>query len=394
MLEIGQTLDTIRTLYVPTLQGVVTSRIIVGLEKCMRFAGEWTSLKLKQFPEFSIASSQTTRRPSLSAGNVDLLPYDPGQTIDFSPILPRLIVESESNTDLPLGRPDLVTDLIQHWQNIASIKFAAGDYRHAEAILQTLLEDSKANQGVDYEWRDEAMVMLGTVYCKLGKYQAADNMIQQEDFTGKNKVMEMLAVNYCQHDMWEEAERLLRNPFEGRDEALRKLAQEFYGQGKWHETEMLLRSEFEGKDAMLELLGLAYCKERRWDKAENIATIEFEGRNRVMDKIAASYCQFGKVEEAAEIVLQLLRRPSISADTLDTTFALAKEYLGQGDFKKAERFCLTTIRGRELQSKKGDNSYYQSITLLIQIYETQGVIGKADAFRVLLPAGKILTTLC
>lgn len=387
MREIGETVDFLQTL---SLSEDGPGGITNNLERCVQLAGEWASSKLKEFSESSItASSVLTRRHSLVAGYFDQRLEDPVPQENIVRIFSHRTTENESMTNLPLGRPNLERDIIQYYQNLASVHFDAGDYQNAESILKSLLDGSEDSRDTDLEWRDNAMMMLATVYCKLGKLQEMDKMVQEKNFDGKGEIAKMLAVSYCRQQMWEDADILLKNQFEGRDETIKTLADEFYREMNWDGVEILLRSEFEGRDTILESLGLAYCEQSQWEKAEKIVSFEFEGKERVMDSIAAGYCQYGKVEEAGEIVLQLLRRRPISTETLNTTHAIAAQCMIQGNFKKAEYYCLTTIKGRETESKK-NHSYYKSLMLLTQIYEAQGMQDKAEMHKVLVPKGKIL----
>ena len=98
--------------------------------------------------------------------------------------------------------------------------------------MEKVLNSSEPNDDLRIEGRDEAMLMLATVYCKQRKFRAVDKMIRENDFRGKDKAIKLLLGIYCHCNMWEEAEKLVIHDFEGRDAALKALAEEFYSQRK------------------------------------------------------------------------------------------------------------------------------------------------------------------
>jgi len=341
---------------------VRSHRIITNLRESLQTANEWVFFNLKHDPSSTgLASTSASTAP-----NEDRI----------------------GNSDLPFSALDQGVE--RYWLDIASKLIAAAKYEQAETAVQRVLNVSGISSDLHSEGRDEAMVMLATVYCKQNKFEAADRIVRENNFHGKDKAMELLTGTYCRRNMWEEAGRLVTDDFEGRDTILKALAEEFYSQGKLNEAEKVIRFEFNGKDSILELLGFAYCEKRMWKEAESLLKAEFEGRGRVVEKLAAGYCRYGQAASAEHLVLELLKdRQYIGIDTLETVYKLATGYFDQGDLNTAENYCLDAINAINAikDTSPEGRQHRRLIALLLRIYETQGMQDKVERYEVLLGNG-------
>jgi len=356
--------------------------IVQSIERTLQSAKQWASTKiseLKKLPE--IASESTSINPTqlgFGAENSGFVPDTPYQN--------REIITSRASKDtlsreLSLVPPELDEAWIEYRFDTASKHVDAGEFASAEKILEELLFQSERAKRLKLELRDKAMVLLSITYCNQRKFMAANKLVRENVFQGKESVIDRLVGIYLKENMWSD---LLQSDFKGHDSFISTIVQKLCTARKWDEAEELLELEFEGKGTFQVCLGLAYCDNKMWEKAKSLVTSEFEGRQSVMEKLAAGYYRCGKVDEAEPLVIHLLEsKYSVGTETLEIFFALALEYFNRGDLQKAGRYCGKVVDERLSKSLK----YGHALAFLLRIYDGLGRKQEAEEFKALLPLG-------
>jgi tetratricopeptide (TPR) repeat protein len=120
--------------------------------------------------------------------------------------------------------------------------------------------------------------------------------------------------------------------FEGRGETVQMLALSLSRQGKWNETHVLLREKFDGREETMEQIATDCRDQRNWEQAEKI-------------------------------------------------------YFGKNDYKNAEKWCHQAAREIKANVGMKDPLLFESMYLLAQIYNANGDVEEAEAYRALLPPG-------
>jgi len=211
------------------------------------------------------------------------------------------------------------------WLTAAREKFGKKDYAGTEQLLQTMLRSANARYNTYWKGRDE--------------------------------VLRMLAVSYCQLEMWEEAMLVLDEDFAGKDKEVKAMAEEFCVQGRVAAAKHLLAIEFDGKEKILEL----YAKRAYWN-------LEWE--------------------ESADILVRLLHSYEAKKDNvsgLRIMQALAEVRFASGEIDEALEVCLKVTSGRKEKLGPRHVLFYQSINLLALIYEARSDSVEAGRYKRLLP---------
>lgn len=226
-------------------------------------------------------------------------------------------------SELTLVDPDPGFDdeHIQKLRNRASTSIEAKDYATAEPILQNIMEKSEDKYGTGFMWRDETMEMRAAACWELGKLEEANKLFDQQ-FKGRGKLMETLA-------------------------------KESLVQGKRNSAEILLNKHFEGRESIMELLAESYLREKKWDKAK-------------------------------EFLVQLLQSETDQTARLQRMHTLANVCFAQKDLREAEAWCLKAVIGRQTTLGDRHPQFYESITLLAQIYNAEGSVFQADSYEAVL----------
>lgn len=215
----------------------------------------------------------------------------------------------------------------QRWLASGREKFHKKDYANAEQLLQRMLRSADATYKTHWRGRDE--------------------------------VLRMLAVSYCQLDLWEEATLVLEEDFEGKEKAVEAMATEFCLQGREDAAKHLLAREFQGKDKILEF----YAKRVYWN---------------------------GKWGESADALVRLLQSREADQDKLvqmRLTQALAEVRFASRAFDEALELCLKVTADRKQILGSRHVLFFQSINLLTLIYEAKNDSVEAERYRKLLPHG-------
>jgi tetratricopeptide (TPR) repeat protein len=148
--------------------------------------------------------------------------------------------ESRNNTSPDLYQPKDDFDLsIQEMRDAAAQSYAVQDYATAESILQEVMRKSEDKYGVAFSWRDETMERHATACWELGKWEKADEILDQQ-FKGRAKLMNSLARRSVDNGNRESAERLLSKHFDGREVIMETLVDSYLRDKKWKKARRLL----------------------------------------------------------------------------------------------------------------------------------------------------------
>jgi tetratricopeptide (TPR) repeat protein len=256
-------------------------------------------------------------------------------SIDSTPSTLQRSDAHDSQTDLSLNitkRPrihrkeesnDTSSDVdIQQWLKSGTEQFAAKDYEKAEVSLERVLKRSQSKHGTEFAWRDETIRMLVVIYCHLGN---------------------------------------------------------------WVEAKELLNQNFADKDKTLETLAAKFCQERRWDDAGRLLRYEFEGRENGMERVARAYVLDQKWSQAKKILLELIKyKAEESIRGLERMYILAEVCHWKGDLEDTKEWCLTALQGPKTVLEKLHPLFHQFVKLLVQACEDQHDVVGAEKYRALL----------
>lgn len=232
---------------------------------------------------------------------------------------------------------DIDYDLIESLFTSAKKKFSDKDYVGAEQVIQRIVARANVTYSSHWKWRDELLKILAVIYCEL--------------------------------KMWEKASEVLDQEFEGRDEEIKSRAEEWCFQNQCGAVKVLLTKKFEGREKIMEL----YAKRVYWNE---------------------------QWDEAGEVLRELLNTRTLELDRLRITQALAEVAFARGaarimfdntvreekNIDIARELCLTALYGRKKILGNAHVLYYQSINLLVLIYNAQGDSVEAEGYKALLPA--------
>jgi tetratricopeptide (TPR) repeat protein len=112
---------------------------------------------------------------------------------------------------------------------------------------------------------------------------------------------------------------------------------------------------------------------------------QYRWREETVERLGVCCSKQGKWEDAELFFLEILPESQTEKQSFEITHSLAEVYLGMGDSRRAEIFCKKAIERRSKLFGKEHGLYYRSITLLVQIYETNGDPIGAESCRSLLP---------
>jgi len=83
-------------------------------------------------------------------------------------------IRCEDDSDLRLD-----FQVIQNWRHVAAIRFRAGEYAEAEALLRQVWEKSTEKYDTDYYWRDSTMAKLVKSCMVQEKWDEAEEVLMQ-----------------------------------------------------------------------------------------------------------------------------------------------------------------------------------------------------------------------
>ena len=213
-------------------------------------------------------------------------------------------------------------DVIQQWLKSGSEYYAAKDYERAEVLLERVLKRSQSKYGTQFAWRDETIRMLVVIYCNLGN---------------------------------------------------------------WVEANELLNQQFDEKDKIIETLAAKFCQERRWDDAARLLHFQFEGRESVMERVARAYVLDQKWSQAKKTLLELIKyKAEESVRGLERMYILAEVCQWKGDYEDTKEWCLLALQGPKTVLEKLHPLFHQFVKLLVQACEDQHDMVGAEKYKALL----------
>ena len=193
--------------------------------------------------------------------------------------------------------------------------FEAKDFTAARSSLKKILERSPKIYGPHFEWRDETLRMLVIACVRLGD--------------------------------WDEAEIHMCKQFKGREQTLEDLAMDLFLRGKRDDAAKICLGNTEGKrfagrEAVMELLAMSYLRDKQWNEAKRVFS---------------------------ELLYSEQPEENIRLQRLQT---LAEVHLALKDYENAQKCCMSVLDERRKRLGEGHVLYYQSVELLVQIYEKTG----------------------
>ena len=145
-------------------------------------------------------------------------------------------------------------------------------------------------------------------------------------------------------------------------------------------------SQWEWRDEILKMLAIIYCELKMWEKASQVLDQKFEEREKIMELSAKRLYWNAQWDEAEEVLMELLSTQTLELDQLRSMQALAEVAFARGALDTARELCLTAVYGRKKILGNAHVLYYQSINLLVLIYNAQGDSVDAEGYKALLPA--------
>jgi tetratricopeptide (TPR) repeat protein len=172
--------------------------------------------------------------------------------------------------------------------------------------------------------------------------------------------------------------------FEQRENVLRMLGSACIHSGRWDEADKVWQETFAGRDVLMENLASELLNQGRHDDAWRIcAGKEFEGRMPILDSLATSFYQAHKWDLAKEVLLILVEADSNNPKRMHT---LAEICLALGQLKEARKWCVKAMEERKEMLGQQDPLYYQSVSLLAEIYYESGDSVHGDGYKHKLPS--------
>ena len=175
----------------------------------------------------------------------------------------------------------------------------------------------------------------------------------------KGEILKSLTIGYARLGRWEDVEKLVDEGFAGRDETLLRLAEEGCDKCEWTTVEELLafRFRFKGREDIQQRLAVDYYDRGEWDDAELLLTDLFRGRK--------EYTKEG----------------------LQAMHMLANIKYTKDEYDEAEDYAIRAVNGRRIILGPQHVLYYQSVNLLVRIYEAKGDVTGVTETSAMLPSG-------
>jgi hypothetical protein len=240
------------------------------------------------------------------------------------PVAPML--KEVSSMPYQAELPNIDHYLIESLVELAKTKESEKDYSGSRKVLDRILKEARVTYRTHWKWRDEVLRLCAVVYCRLGQWEDADLVLNQE-FGGRREVLEAMASEFCVQDRLDAGKRLLTREFEGRDKIVELYAKRAYWRRQWKEAE------------------------------EALSTIL---QSRLDEQDLGRYC-----------LMQSLAEVNWASGANDT----------------ALQWCMKAMQGREMALGKYDVLYYQSVSLLTLICKSRKDLLEAERYDALLPIG-------
>ena len=159
-------------------------------------------------------------------------------------------------------------------------------------------------------------------------------------------------------------------------------------------SEAIQGARFEGRAETVQMLALALSRQSKWHETDVLLREKFDGREKTMEQIATDCRAQRNWEQAEKILLDLWNHPTEPRDhssrsqrSIRLKQAFAEVYFGKKDYTSAEKWCHQATREIKANVGMKDPLFFESIYLLARIYNANGDVEEAEAYRALIPRG-------
>ena len=150
------------------------------------------------------------------------------------------------------------------------------------------------------------------------------------------------------------------------------------------------KTHWKGRDEVLRMLAVSYCQLDLWEEATLVLEEEFEGKDKIMEFYAKRAYWNGSYEESVEVLVRLIQSCAADQDNLAEmrlTQALAEVRFASRALDEALELCLKVTAGRKKFLGSRHVLFFQSINLLTLIYKAKKDSVEAARYKKLLPDG-------
>jgi hypothetical protein len=184
------------------------------------------------------------------------------------------------------------------------------------------------------------------------------------------------------------SETMFGNEYPWRAETKSLLVETYCRLGKWDEANQILSETYDGREAQIDGLADGFLKNRQWDKLSWILAQQFDGRENIMEAAARALILDQKWAEAKEMLVALLKyKTEDSVRGLERMYLLAEVCWSRKDLGDAKQMCILAVESAKSILQKSDPLYSQFVKLAVQICDAQNEREEADKFKSLLSSG-------
>jgi Tetratricopeptide repeat len=185
-----------------------------------------------------------------------------------------------------------------------------------------------------------------------------------------------------------ERQRKSAETIEGKSDVAKLLTAGYAQLGKWEEVERLVDEGFEGRDDLLLDMAQRACEKKDWRTVEELLAFDFKGREDIQRELASEYYDRGEWDDAELLLADLFRgRKEYTAEGLKAMHMLANIKYNKKDYEEAEDYAVRAVNGRRIILGTQHVFYYQSVNLLVKVYEAMGDAASVAETSAMLPIG-------
>jgi len=130
------------------------------------------------------------------------------------------------------------------------------------------------------------------------------------------------------------------------------------------------------------------CEKKDWRTVEELLAFTFKGREDIQRQLAVEYYDRGEWDDAELLLSDLFRgRKEYTAEGLKAMHMLANIKYNKKDYEEAEDYAVRAVNGRRIILGTQHVFYYQSVNLLVKIYEALGDASSVAETSAMLPIG-------
>jgi hypothetical protein len=185
-----------------------------------------------------------------------------------------------------------------------------------------------------------------------------------------------------------ERQRKSADSIDGKSDLAKLLTVGYVRLGKWEEVEKLVEEGFEGRDELLLDLAQRACEKKDWRTVEELLAFNFKGREDIQRQLAVEYYDRGEWDDAELLLADLFQgRKEYTAEGLKAMHMLANIKYNKKDYEEAEDYAVRAVNGRRIILGTQHVFYYQSVNLLVKVYEALGDAASVAETSAMLPIG-------